>query len=362
MEVKNEILNFMDYAGINYKIEGHEAYTVVHDSLKIPLKPGKSYFNWYSQGKWGHLPEFVMNFEGDGFKPAPNKREAFKLIKEFRQSKGAKRKRDIEYSGGETKKFDFATINQETAPWRSMEYLYEKRGLEPKFIKSLFESGLLAEEKQHHNILFLWRDAKNHKIGADVQGTVKQEGKKRPYLKMIKPGSAHNYGFSFNYGSRLAADKLVITEAPIDALSYFQSFGKELPNTVFTSISGSSTKIDSIDNLIDQTIIQQGNQLKELHIAVDNDEAGQNTIKKLQEPEWRDKHPFNIIVDIPKFGKDWNEQVQDKRIDKYSIPLDDYRASKFPMLKTSPTKKRDRQREKSPEVPFAARPSKAIKR
>lgn len=354
VEVKNEIVNFMDWAGINYKIQGREAYPIAHDSLKIPLKPGKSYFNWYSRGEnaWGHLKEFVMSFDGDGFKPLETEYEANKLIREFRRSKHAKRSHKIDYDHSQFKKFDFMTIRKEKAPWRSMEYLYEKRKLEPKFIKGLFESELIAEDAKHHDILFLWRDSTNKKVGADVQGTVLQKGKKRPYFKMILPGSKRDYGWSFNYGARENANKIVITEAPIDALSYFQSFGKDLPNTVFASISGSATKIDSIDNLINETIIKQGNSLKELHIAVDNDAAGYKTIQELQQPEWQAKHPFKIIVDMPKFGKDWNEMVQLGKVGKYSIDLQNFKPEAVPVIK-------DRQRSIAPAM---YRKSKSISR
>ena len=344
-EIKNDLLNFMDWAGIRYQVEGNQAFTTAHDSLKIPLKKGKNYFTWYSRGTWGHLPEFVMSFDGDGFKPAPNKREARKLLKEFRASSESKLSHVIKYDASKKRKFDFATIREEQAPWRSMQYLYFQRKLEPRFIKSLFEHGLITEDAKYHDIMFLWRTNDNKKVGADIQGTFKQEGKKRPYYKITAPGSKQFYGWNFNYGDRRSADKLVITEAPIDALSYFQSFGKGLPNTVFSSISGSASKVDVIDTMIDETILKFGNQVKELHIAVDNDESGHKMIKILQDPEWMAKHPFNIIVDVPKYGKDWNEQLQKGKISKYSVKLKDFKPINYPIVQD-----KERQRTIMPQI------------
>ncbi len=335
----NEILDFMDYTGIKYDHDRTEAWPVEHDSLKIALRPGKEYYNWYSKGTWGHLYDFVQEYNDSTFTPAKNRREATKLIKQFRKERGVGKIRSLDVA--KDRQFDPKELVKSPDTTRLMKYLHGKRRLDSGILNKLIQAGKLTEtvskynkegkEYIFHNAAFLWRDHTGKLVGADIQGTNLNNNHqgKHDNIKLIQTGSKHDFGWNFKSGDKKNTDKLVVTEAPIDTISYYQLFRRDIglvgQDVAYTSLSGASTKIEGVGAMTKDLVESNGNLLKELHFAVDNDKAGRRFIKKWTDAGLHDSKDLRVFIDIPKNGhKDWNEELVAGDHGKKQLTIDEF--------------------------------------
>jgi len=111
---------------------------------------------------------------------------------------------------------------------------------------------------------------------------------------------------------------IVITESPIDALSYAELFKDETDiydvdeRYFLISTQGQIGKqtIEAISNYI--KAIMQVNPDVRIRIALDNDDRGQEMAEKLQEELENRFEDLEIYVDIPQM-KDWNEELQEEK-------------------------------------------------
>lgn len=171
-------------------------------------------------------------------------------------------------------------------------------------------------------------------IGGSLQGIVenKVQHPERGRLKQIMKHSDGLAGFHLDIGT---PKRLVFSEAPIDLLSYYELHKESLQNVRLVAMDGVKKGVisrytadlltdgqysqtmprESIRGAIDainQTTRILKNNPNLITIAVDNDEAGRNFIKELQE----DGIP--ITVDLPprkehQSKMDWNNYLKQKK-------------------------------------------------
>ena len=96
-------------------------------------------------------------------------------------------------------------------------------------------------------------------------------------------------------------DFVLLTESPIDALSYHQLRGKK--NTLYVAFAG-AVGDNQIATL--KAINKKANTNSDFKFisAVDNDKAGRRYTEKFQ-----NAFPQNLIIDTP-FAKDFNEDLK----------------------------------------------------
>ncbi|WP_270996106.1 DUF3991 and TOPRIM domain-containing protein [Listeria seeligeri] len=193
------------------------------------------------------------------------------------------------------KNFDYHRDVQEVKePRRAFQYLTEVRGLDKDLISYCIRENLIAGDTRG-NVVFKWRDMKefrsNKIIGASIRGTriIPEEKRLKPeakYFRKILAGSQQNAGFFVDFG---VPDKLVMSEATIDALSYItrkiESGQKnELKNTRYASMEGLKDRAFlnqyAALNHIQKTIGR--NRIPTVIFIVDNDQAGQDFIYKMK--------------------------------------------------------------------------------
>ncbi len=97
-----------------------------------------------------------------------------------------------------------------------VKYLTESRELEKNLVMEWIARGDIYEEKKHHNVIFVGRDADGIPRYAHCRGTgeIKYRGD--------VVGSDKSYGFSY----RGTDNQLFVFEAAIDLLSFIQLFQK----------------------------------------------------------------------------------------------------------------------------------------
>lgn len=158
---------------------------------------------------------------------------------------------------------------------RARNYLVNERGINPRLVDKLHESGYIREDKRG-NVLFCWYD-KGQIVGCTEQGTVKMENYERGYWKGIQKNSpAASHGFNIKFGE---PENLKFFEAGIDALSYATLNPRDLKNTWLISMEGlnESKMLDYIKRSYEQT----GSVPKSMSLGVDNDKAGLDFFKGL---------------------------------------------------------------------------------
>jgi len=102
--------------------------------------------------------------------------------------------------------------------------------------------------------------------------------------------------------------RLVITESPIDAMSYHQLFKDKNPHTRYISTGGTTSKYQL--DLIKTAMAEMTKIGGSIVIATDNDNAGNKLAHTLSQEA---PSVGNISRDVPSKGKDWNELLQHNR-------------------------------------------------
>lgn len=172
-------------------------------------------------------------------------------------------------------------------------YLCDKRKLDEKAIYSLFKSGYINYNRNYNNICFMIKNG-NEIVGEEVVGT----------RKRFKCNTTIDDGFYLknitNDGYKQPS-KLYVFESAIDMISYIElnrTRDKEtnpFKNSEFISLSGVREDI---------FVKHLHEELDEIHVCTDNDQAGEKFYNFVKE-KYSD---YKFIRHLPK-NKDFNEDL-----------------------------------------------------
>ena len=101
----------------------------------------------------------------------------------------------------------------------------KKRGIAPTIIRGFVDAGLLYEETERHNCVFVGKDAKNKPVFAAKRGTYDLNGAS---FRAGVPGSDKETGFRLPCDSGI--DRVHVFEAPIALLSCC-TLPRDIPRT-----------------------------------------------------------------------------------------------------------------------------------
>ena len=167
-------------------------------------------------------------------------------------------------------------------------YLTQRRGIPPVMVQQLIDWGLLSQEAEHANMVFV----NPEKTFAELRGTV--PGK--PFHRVLFSDPTAFWGFKAN-GPGSDANIAYVCEAAIDALSlYLLHLTAGIPdgeNGLYCSIGGVANQ-QRINAIRDSMSATGGHTV----LAVDNDDAGELC---------RRKNPDCPAI-FPQL-KDWNDDL-----------------------------------------------------
>jgi len=175
-------------------------------------------------------------------------------------------------------------------------YLYY-RGIQSQAINNPLFKGKIFNVKRNgfNNIGFPYYNSFGDTVGFELRN--KQ-------FKHVIEGSDRSVGIWHSNIPQIL-ESVILTESPIDALSYHQLKGKE--NSLYVSFGGSVTfgQIETV-----KTIIEGANVIPELKIisAVDNDEMG-----RIYTQKFKKAFPEKIDEDFPRLN-DYNEDLKKSQI------------------------------------------------
>ena len=277
---QTDLASFLNARGEQLVKSGREYRWKKHDSVTV------SGNRWYrhSQNKGGYPVDFVMEFYHATFP------EAVKML--------------IDEEGEGRQKSCLAPSPDFRLPEKSetnetvIKYLTEIRRLEKDLVEEWIAGGNIYEEKKHHNVVFVGRDADGIPRYAHCRGTggIKYRGD--------VSGSDKSYGFCH----RGEDNQLFVFEAAIDLLSFIQLFPKDWKKRSYLSLGG-------VSSVALMTFLSERPQITSVFLCLDNDHAGNEACEKLA-GEIPDGYR---VIRLKPARKDWNEILCDENADRKKV-------------------------------------------
>ena len=171
-----------------------------------------------------------------------------------------------------------------------------KRGIAPQVIRAFLRSGLLYEDAQHHNCVFVGRDAAGTPRFASCRGTYDRNG---PGFKGDVAGSDKN--IAFRLPGKPDLDWVLVFEAPIDLMSYL---------TLHRQVTSSAIALCGLHEGALDTCLRDNPRIRRIALCLDVDGPGQAAAEQL-----RAKYEgmgYAVKIQRPPRGKDWNEYLQQR--------------------------------------------------
>ena len=336
-----DILEVARSLGMEMKRKSHrEYYWAEHDSFKIDTV--KNTWHWYSQNLFGDTINLVQQMQNVSYKDAM----VFLETGSFPEAKPVEEER---------KPFNYTLAPYEQPFVEARAYLKEIRGLSDDTIDFFLEKGVLAQAKRKDKegviedvLVFKYLDRNQQLVGASLQGLVPDQERHpgKGYLKQIMYQSEAISGLNVSIGS---PKRLIVTEAPIDLMSYYELHKGELNDVRLVAMEGLKEGVLShyvLEILQDRgeiamderdytksseltrtsrflsvaaetsTLFQDNKYDALITLAVDRDKAGTDFITKLREK----KIPVIDARPPKREGQektDWNEILkQTKQLEK----------------------------------------------
>lgn len=176
-------------------------------------------------------------------------------------------------------------------PEKLYAYLTQTRKIPKNIVQGLIEEGVMYQEREHNNIVFV----NPEKTFAEIRGTIT----KTPFHRVMFLDPTAFWWFK-GEGVRSTPTIAFICEAAIDAISLYcmhRALDKWEHNVLYCSIAGVSNQ-----QRIDRIKAGMGAAGLPTVLAVDNDTAGE---------QCRERNPGCQLA-IPHYYKDWNEVWKSK--------------------------------------------------
>ncbi|HEW2855848.1 TPA: toprim domain-containing protein [Streptococcus pneumoniae] len=336
-----DILEVARSLGMEMKRKSHrEYYWAEHDSFKIDTV--KNTWHWYSQNLFGDTINLVQQMQNVSYKDAM----VFLETGSFPEAKPVEEER---------KPFNYTLAPYEQPFVEARAYLKEIRGLSDDTIDFFLEKGVLAQAKRKDKegviedvLVFKYLDRNQQLVGASLQGLVPDQERHpgKGYLKQIMYQSEAISGLNVSIGS---PKRLIVTEAPIDLMSYYELHKDELNDVRLVAMEGlkegvlshyvleilqergdipmderdytKSSELARTSRFLSvaaetSTLFQDHKYDDLITLAVDRDKAGTDFITKLREK----KIPVIDARPPQREGQektDWNEILkQEKQLEK----------------------------------------------
>ena len=174
---------------------------------------------------------------------------------------------------------------------RVFAYLCQTRGIAPEVMSAFARKGLIYEDANHHNAVFVGRDEQDKIRHLHARGTLTGS-----HFRQTLPGSEKEYSFHWEGTS----EKLYAFEAPIDLLSYISLHQEGWRDHTYVALCGVSAA--PIHHLLETQP-----QLEEVILCLDNDGAGHKAARRIAGELLREWN-VSVSAEFPS-QKDWNDEL-----------------------------------------------------
>jgi len=306
--------------------------TVEHDSIVI-YEDDNTYHR-YSNGNGGDAVAFMMEFSGIDESDLNKHDQVNECIRILEQRLKINPELAVQHVRYKREKPKFVMPEKADTTRKVRDYLCRTRGIEERIVDKWIHEGLLFQEAgRYGNCVFVSRDEN----GKPVYGVKRSADPERKFVVDVE-GSDYSQGFfikgkldyytkvSDNFASEHSS--LFVTEAVIDLMSlqslYLRRRDYELrqqgkldcepedyENRFLNSNWYSLNGCRKYDGLLNTIASHKG--IKDIFLALDNDEAGRNASKAIKEEIQKRFPDRKIDVSIrvpPTEGRDWNDELK----------------------------------------------------
>ena len=243
---------------------------------------------WYDHiaRQGGHAVSFVQHYYGMSYQ------EAMELLlgKELGEA----------YPAAQPKREEpprpFALPPPHTDMRRVYAYLMKQRHISREVVTHFVRAGLLYEDAEHHNCVFVGRNRSGTPVFASKRGTYDRSG---PGFKGDVTGSDKNTAFRLPCRPELNA--VLVFEAPIDLMSYC---------TLHRQVTSNAVALCGLHEGALDTYLRENPQLRHIVLCLDADEPGQSAVERLRAKY--EAAGYMVQSRTPPCGKDWNEYLQQR--------------------------------------------------
>ena len=306
--------------------------TVEHDSIVI-YEDDNTYHR-YSNGNGGDAVAFMMEFSGIDESDLNKHDQVNECIRILEQRLKINPELAVQQVRYKREKPKFVMPEKAETDSKVRDYLCRTRGIEEKIVDRWIDEGLLFQEAgRYGNCVFVSRDEN----GNPVYGVKRSADPVRKFVVDVE-GSDYSRGFFIpgkldDYArdvDNFAKENgfLFVTEAVIDLMSlqslYLRKRDHELrqageldcketdyKNRFLNSHWYSLNGCRKYDGLLNTIASHKG--IKDIFLALDNDEAGRNASKAIKEEIQKRFPDRKIDVSIrvpPTEGRDWNDELK----------------------------------------------------
>ena len=275
-------------AYLGYQVRRISSYYTTREMDSLMIKNRRTWKR-YSNGKGGDAITFLQEFCGMRFPEAVDYLLAYHGRSRDSPDRNKPIPRPKPPPPREKPPFVLPPANPDQR--RVFAYL-RKRGIAPKVIRAFMEAGLLYEDAQYHNCVFVGQDGAGKAVFAAKRGTYYRGG---AAFRGDVAGSDKSVAFRTPCDPVL--DAVCVFEAPIDLMSWFTLYGK--------------TNALALCGLYDaplDTYLRENPHLRRIILCLDADGRGRETSRKLVAKY--QNLGYETEEQIPPSGKDWNEYLQ----------------------------------------------------
>ena len=276
---------------LGYQVKRIGRYYTTQEMDSIRIKDRRTWFR-YSEGIGGDAITFLQRFYNKSFP------EAVEYLLTWhgraRDSPPASTPRQIK---GKEEKVPFTLPPANVDHRRVFAYL-RKRGIAPQVIRGFVEAGLLYEDAQHHNCVFVGRDQSGAPVFANQRGTYNWNGSS---FKGDVPGSNKDIAFRLHCSKK--HDAVLVFEAPIDLMSFC---------TLHRKVTSNAVALCGLYEGGLRSYLRDNPHIRRIILCLDNDEHGQQATQKLR--EMFSAEAYEVSQQLPPQGKDWNEYLLQRNV------------------------------------------------
>lgn len=278
--------------GYTLKKDGRYYTFEEHDSVHINPETNL-YIRSSEPGNQGSVIDFVQHFG------KMEKREAIEML--------AARIGSDPYLG-----FTVQPVPKEVTPFVLPEkgqnmrnvyaYLTQSRYIDPDVVQYFVDRKMLYQDSRKNCVFVSYKD--DEPVFACLKGT----NTFTPFQGDV-PGSDYSQCWYLDN----QAERLYVTEAPIDTMSRMSMFlkmGKDLQGYDYLAMS-SATKYESV------IARAKEKHYKEIIVGTDNDKAGKLAFEKIRKDVMGMGLADGVTQDLPQITKDWNDELKYLFIKRY---------------------------------------------
>ena len=272
-----DIVSYLKSHGMSVKRVG-SAYEWESPTGKVSIKGNR----WYSQYELvgGYPVNFVMKYFGLKFNDAVESLtgKSYSIMA-------------ASYKKEEKENKQFIVPKRHDNMNRAFFYLRDERGIDATIINAFANAGLLFEDSEYHNAVF---------VGKDTEGNIRHIHKRATSPDSTFKGNAEasNPEYSFNWRGK--SNRLFVFEAPIDMLSYITLHQNGWRNNSYISLCSTA-------GIAAMKMLNDNHSIDTVYLCLDNDNAGTVGSQKLAE-KIHSLGEYDVWRLYPE-NKDWNEDL-----------------------------------------------------